>query len=359
MANNIVLDATATAYKLGGMGYKKGRNFEPGFPGPFEIVASLIKWGGETSCIENTFTYKPGLGRTPRNTYFADGYFDQASNEAVLVLWKEVNSNRGDIYGLPRGNEPGVTSGVETQNFDIDKLIPGFPVYFWFRFDDLKMISLEFDHSDRGKGNLVSYIEGFLRSRSDCVVSKFKAITEGNVEHSVKGYSPDGTFEKIVENITPKVYLGIEKSGLVLDKLLEKKEDITRLRRIEKFYMTSDAGEKQSFGERYKENHASGRGIFRSLLESPRKISTVRYKSEISWKPTEDELREIHSNVAEAHENGELENFSAILKDGSSISFLGNAVRNDVEIELQADFKGYINASSLHAALDSSRENLP
>lgn len=359
MANKIPLETTATAYRIGGMGYKRGRVFEPGFPHPAQIISSLIKWGGETSCIENTFTYKSGGGRTPLNTFFADGYFDENLNEAVLVLWKEVNSNRGDIYGLPRGNVPGVTSGVETQNFNIEKLIPGFPIYFWFRFDDRKVISLEFDHSDRGKSNLMHFVEGYLRNRSDWVVSNLKLVNENNIERSAVGYSPDGRRESIVDDIVPKIYLDIEKSNLVLDQLLEEKDNITRLRRVEKFFMATDAGEKQSYSERVQENYASGKGIFRSLLENPRKVSTVRYKSEISWKPTEDEIKEIHSNATEAHTNGDLENFSAVLRDGSSISFLGNAVRAESEIELDNNFRGFVNASALHQALNAARDNLP
>ncbi|WP_139180642.1 hypothetical protein [Halomonas caseinilytica] len=177
--------------------------------------------------------------------------------------------------------------------------------------------------------------------------------------NSVHGYAPDGDVKNVVPNVQPRVSFSILKSGNTLPLLIENLDKITRLRRTEKFLMASDAGEEKTSAERFKEAKVFKYGIFQGLGSKTRSYTSVRYKSEISWRPTKEEVVDLHEKALEAFENGDLIGLSAVTNESQSISFLGNAVREEVDLEFSKSYTGFIDAEDLYQAVNKKRKSLP
>ncbi len=345
-----------TVYNIDSLGYYSKSGAASNFPSSETLLASLVAWGKSVSQINNTKTYSPSEQTTRHATFFADGHFDPATSEVVLALWKEVNSNRGDVYGLSRSNKPG-QGQILTRSFDYNKVIPGFPVYFWFRPKENKMIALEFEHSDKGKQNLEHFIQGFLNWRAApwCVVAPKVKIDETNYSKVLKGYSSDGTEQKIDESVRPHVFLSLNKSGDTLAQLLAARPKITRLQRTEAIEFSDDANENQTLAERIYEG-----GVFKGIMSNPRRLAKVRYKSEITWKPTEQEVIDLYNNVSQFSPDGGLYNLVAITSAGKRISFFGNAVKENIQLAMpNQKSNGFIPAAALYSAIDQNRTVFP
>lgn len=349
------MKVTCTAYDLDRLGYYKEADYSKSFPGIVDVLESLVGWGKSTTVIDNTKTYQPSFKTTKRSTFFADGHYDPATKEAVLVLWKEVHSDNGDIYGLSRSKKPG-EGEVEKNSFNYDKYIPGFPIYFWFQPLQGRMLALEFEHSDRGKQNLDCFLKGFLTWRASpwCIFEPGKKINEANYHKELLGYSFDGHPENVNDFYSPSVNITVQRDSDTLKKLLNSRRKITRLQRTEEIEFTDDSAEERSMGERIYED-----GVFRGLISKPRRLTKVNYKSEITWKPTEQELRDLYDKASSVSPNEGMVNLVAITSDQDRISFFGNAVREDLELPFKKTVNGFIGAHDLYSLLDNNRVLFP
>ncbi|MDN3526030.1 hypothetical protein QWY79_12220 [Halomonas sabkhae] len=349
------MKVSCTVYDIARLGYYNRGEEVAGFPSMEKCLDSFVDWGKSVTQIDNTKTYAPSGSTTRHATFFADGHHDRASGETVVVLWKEVNSNKGDVYGLSRSNRPG-HGQVTTRSFDYKKYIPGFPVYFWFFPREKKMLALEFEHSDKGKMNLVHYLYGFLGWRATpwCVSSSKVKVTEHNYDKTLLGYSPDGSSSNIHGHVKPRVDIDICKSGDVLKQLLAVRPKITRLQRTEAIEFSSDANESRTVAERVYED-----GVFKGLVYKPRRLAKVRYKSEITWKPTYEEVVELFDEVSGVGPSDGLENLVALTSDQKRVSFFGNAIKDDIDISVAGKIDGFVPAGKLYSALDGARKLFP
>lgn len=349
------MKVSCTVYDISRLGYYNRGADVAGFPSIEKCLEKFVDWGKSVTQIDNTKTYAPSAKTTRHATFFADGHHDRSSGESVVVLWKEVNSNKGDVYGLSRANRPG-HGQVTTRSFDYAKYIPGFPIYFWFFPREKKMLALEFEHSDKGKMNLVHYLQGFLDWRATpwCVSSPKRAVTLGNYDKALIGYSPDGTEDKVNEHVHPRVDIELCKSGDVLQQLLAVRPKITRLQRTEAIEFSDDADESRTVAERVYED-----GVFKGLLSQPRRLAKVRYKSEITWKPTHEEVVDLFNRVAAVGPSDGLENMVAITSDQKRVSFFGNAIKDNIDVNGVGKFDGFIPAGKLYSALDGARKLFP
>ncbi|WP_447555708.1 hypothetical protein [Vreelandella sp. EE22] len=349
------MKVTCTAYDLDKLGYYKEASHDKSFPDMACLLESLVCWGISTSVIDNTKTYMPSFKTTKRSTFFADGYCDSTTKETVLVLWKEVHSVNGDIYGLSRSKRPG-KGEVEKNSFNYEKFIPGFPVYFWFQPLQSRMFALEFEHSDRGKKNLDCFLTGYLNWRASpwCISEPNRKVDESNYHKEIIGYSFDGNPENVNDFYNPSVNIVLKRDADTLQKLLNARRKITRLQRTEEIEFTDDSAEERTLGERIYED-----GVFKGLISKPRRLTKVKYKSEITWKPTDQELRDLYDKASSVSESEGMVNLVAITSDQDRISFFGNAVREDLELPFTETVNGFIGAHDLYSILDNNRVLFP
>lgn len=346
------MDATCLHYDINHLGYyNRGKDVE-GYPDIKDCVKELVEWGTNSIQINNTLTYSPSGNTTKHPTYFADGYFDSNHNDAVLVLWKETESNKGEMYGLSRNKKPG--AGIVTStNLDYKKVIPGYPIYFWVKPSEKRIVAIEFTHSGRGKSNLDHYLDGFLTRRAKrWCCTRITKSPDGTRNVEVLGYSPNGKAGDINPLVSPKVNISLVKDTATLQRLIAAQKDITRLQRVESVDLSSGSGVKKTLSEKVSERIYES-GIFKGLTNyTPEKLTKVRYKSEVTWKPSVSEIESLYASVM-AHGHGkDIENLTAILKDQSRISFFGNAIKTNVKIDLkEQDYDGFLSAQSLHLAL--------
>ena len=349
------MKVTCTSFDINKLGYYMSDISKHSFPGMVPLLESLVKWGQSTTVIDNTKTYQPSIRTTKRSTFFADGYFDPDASEALLVLWKEVHSNNGDIYGLSRSKKPG-QGEVEKNSFDYDEFIPGFPIYFWFQPLQGRMLSLEFEHSDRGKQNLDCFLRGFLTWRASpwCIFKDNVKVTEKDYHKELIGYSVDGLLESVNDFIEPVVDISVQRDTDALKKLLAARRKITRLQRTEEVEFTDDSAEERTMAERMYED-----GVFKGLLSQPRRLTKVKYKSEITWKPTDQEVKDLYDKASSVSPAEGLVNLVAITSDQERISFFGNAVRDDLDLPFKKTVNGFIGAHDLYSLLDENRVLFP
>lgn len=348
----MLVGVTATAYDIKKLGYFKSDALATSYPLVVDIMKELVDWGATRTSIENTSTYAPSSVTTEYETYLVDTHHDLASDEFLLVLWKKVKSNKGDVYALTKNRVPGKGT-VTSANFDPNVYIPGFPIYFWVRISDQKVVSLVFDHSERGKLNLQHYLLGFLRSRSKWVVSNYNKNAMSPVRH-IQGYSHDGDRKNLDTSVDPKVDLTICKRGNNIDLLHQHLNDIRRLQRLENINMSAAPAAKRTQSERM------WNFFFGDLKEQPNSVPTsVKYKSELPWRPDAKELNEVYDNALDAFSNGNLLNLTAVTRAQKRISFLGNALRENIELKLPKVFDGYIPASELYSAIDKVKADFP
>lgn len=346
------LDMKANAYSISYLGYYDGTSVADQFPDFSSVIKSYVEWGQNVTSIANTQTYEASFATTFSKTYFADAYYDAAKNEAVVVLWKEVKNNKGDIYALSKNRKPG-NGKVKKNSFGAD-VIPGFPVYFWFRPSEDKIIPLLFDHSEKGKTNLENHLLGFLRFKAK-KWSVTEIVTDPNGLDIVKdhfGFAHDGKKENIVKDLQPRASFSIIKSGNALQTLLDNQASISRLQRVERI-TTSKQGDVDVSGIEYLYNR-----FFSDLKDDLTTPTSVRYKSEVPWKPTREEIEEVYANAMEAFEEEQLMALTAITKQQKRLSFLGNADKRDLRLWVSGAENGFIPASALYDALDKARANL-
>lgn len=343
------MNVSGVQYRINKLGYYVGGTKAASSPSVKECLEEIIRWGNNVTQINNTSTYQPGTRTTLTNTYFTDGYFDQNTGNAVIVLWKEVVSRRGDVYALTRDKRPGFGE-VEVNTFNYDDYIPGYPVYFWFSSDKNKMVALNFDHSDRGKTNLECFIEGFITNRSQkwCVYPTGVNNRPGvDLDLSVLGYCFDGTNKPLEENVAPRVSIDLIKDEDTLSRLLDAQGDITRLARIDSVVIANSSAVNMSRSEKLY------RSFFEGLNEPDQHLKKVRYKTEMSWRPSRDEIQQLHESVWSADSPDGLENMVAITKKNDRISFYGNSVKSNLELPIdEGNFAGFVKAETLLRLID-------
>lgn len=347
------IEARATAYDIVQLGYFKSGQAVQGFPSVKVIVESLIKWGGHVSQIENTKTYASSNLGASSNTYFVDGYHDSTSSQAVVVLWKEVRTYKGDVYGITRNKQPGKGT-VTKKNLDTKVYIPGFPIYFYFDLNDKRLITFVFDHSDMGKSNLQFYLEGFLRNRAKpWVVARKSKVSQNVIENQSLGFSVDGSEVKIDKGIEVKSLFKISKTGDNLKMLLDNQSDITRLQRVEKIKFDAKTGVNKTGAEVLYEI------FFRGLKSSVNSPTSIRYKSEVPWKPSDAEIKEVYENALETLGNGNLLGLTAITRHSKRISFFGNPDKETLQLDIPGGFSGFIPAYELFSSIQKVIDELP
>ncbi|MBE0405021.1 hypothetical protein [Halomonas citrativorans] len=348
----MLVDATVIPYDIESLGYYKQGVTPNGFPSYLRITEEFVKWGRSVSQIENTRTYAKKDYQVASDTYFVDGYFDSTDQDAVIVLWKEVKNHKGNIYGISKGMQPG--KGVATKKSLGNKYIPGYPIYFWLRPKDKKLVTFIFEHSDQGKSNFHFYLNGYLEKKATpwVVNSKVKQ-PDGSYDVFFKGFSHDGNALNIDKDIEIKLDFRICKRGDDFEYLKSEIKNIRRLQKVEKINIDLKTGVSKSGGEVFYNKFFERLGVSKSLPD------VVRYKSEVPWTPGVKELTEVYDNAIVAHRNGELISLKAITNAQKKISFFSNHDKSSVELNIANGFSGFISANALYSAIQTVIDDLP
>ncbi len=348
----MLVEATVIPYDIETLGYYKQGNAANGFPSYVKIIEEFVKWGRSVSQIENTRTYAKKDYNVASDTYFVDGYFDSTDQDAVVVLWKEVKNLKGNIYGISKGMQPG--KGIATKKSLGNKYIPGFPIYFWIRPKEKKMVTFIFEHSDPGKSNFHFYLNGYLEKKAKpWVVNEKIRQNDGSFDVFFKGFSHDGKLTSIDRDVEVKLDFRICKRNDNFEYLKSEILDIRRLQKIERIDVDLSTGVSRSGGEVFYNKFFERLGVNKSVPE------VVRYKSEVPWSPSFKELREVYDNALISYNRGELLSLKAITNKQKKISFFSNHDKSNIELDIKNGFSGFIPADELYSSIQDAVDELP
>lgn len=348
----MLAEATVIPYDIAHLGYYKNGAVPNGFPSYVKIIEEFVKWGRSVSQIENTRTYAKGDYQVSSDTYFVDGYFDNTDQDAVIVLWKEVKNHKGNIYGISKAMQPG--KGVATKKSLGNSYIPGFPIYFWVRPRDKKMVTFIFDHSDPGKSNFHFHLNGYLEKKAKpWVVNTKTKQPDGSYDVCFKGFSHDGKSLNIDKDVEVKLDFLICKRGDDFEYLKSERLNIRRLQKVEKINIDLKTGVSRSGGEIFYNKFFERLGVSKNVPD------VVRYKSEVPWSPTLNELTKVYDNAIVAHGKGELVSLKAVTNAQKKISFFSNHDKSNVEFDIVNGFSGFISADALYSAIQDVIDELP
>ncbi|WP_370278708.1 hypothetical protein [Pontibacterium sp.] len=121
-------------------------------------------------------------------TYCRGLAIDPDTNDAVIVIYRSVGDNSGNIHGIKVGSAVGPDEKgtiVAGSSEDGEEIIWGQPCYYWIIPEKNKIASIRFPHSSSDTPKLSSYIKDFVNNHS--------SFGERNKSESVRENPADPT----------------------------------------------------------------------------------------------------------------------------------------------------------------------
>lgn len=333
-----MLEAKIKFFDIKKCGFYLRGNDQTQFSGLNDILHKLNHWSRDGREFVNTTTYEADPDNDLRNTYFCNWHKNEINGDSILILWNEVPNDNGVIYGMNPMDRPGSTDMLTT-GFGSTPAIPGFPSYFWFVPEKNVFATIRFNHSVQGKKNLDCFLNGFLANKSPY------RVLDG--DSAVIGYSENGQPTGKSSRIHSKFHsLGRKQEELEAELLT----NLHKIRRIIK---------RETLQYTVEDDRRTLERVFSGLLGNTPTFNQARtITHELQFEPTEQQLRQIISNYAEANAASAIRNVGFIYNDGKRVMLNGTSVAFSAEISANREDNQILTPQSLLAAITSQRQDL-
>ncbi|TLM79938.1 hypothetical protein ACONUD_00750 [Microbulbifer harenosus] len=337
-----MLEARIKFYDIKKCGYYQRAAKAPLFGGLDDTLSKLSVWAkahGRT--LINTTTYEPDPDKDILNTYFCDWFKPAGGSDSVLVLWNEVQNDKGVIYGMNPNATPGERS-MRATDFGDEPAIPGSPSYFWFIPNLNVFATVIFEHSMSGKQNLDFFIKGFMANKSPYRVFDPE---DGN---KVIGYSRSGAANADSSKTLSHFFATGRKQDELEQELLQNRNKIRKLIKRETLQYTSQDG--RNWIER----------IFSDLTENTPEFDNNKrtISHELQFEPTDAQIRQIVNSYSERGPQSSIKNIGFVYNDQTKIMLSGKSITAKVELNVNRRANQIIRPQSLLAALTTRKTAL-
>lgn len=337
-----MLEARIKFYDIKKCGYYLRAAQKPLFGGINDTLPKLDAWArspGRT--LVNTTTYEPDPDKDILNTYFCDWFRPNGGSDSVLVLWNEVQNDKGVIYGMSPDATPGERA-MRATDFGDEPAIPGSPSYFWFIPDLGVFATVIFDHSMSGKRNLDFFIKGYMANKSPY------RVFDPNDRNKVIGYSRNGSADSNSASTLSHFVATGRKQDELEQELLQNRHKIRRMIKRETLQYTSQDG--RNWIER----------IFSGLTDNtPEFDNSVRTIShELQFEPTVPQIRQIVNSYSERGPQSSIKNIGFVYNDQTRVMLSGKSVTAKTELNVTRRANQIVRPQSLLRALAARRDAL-
>ncbi|NMP32607.1 hypothetical protein HII17_13655 [Thalassotalea sp. M1531] len=129
-----------------------------------EILNSLTDWFNERDLLSETAPYKSKRRKT---VYLKDISKNDDTGDYLITLWKSLNANDGNVYGLRANESPNDNRLINADEQAEEEVIWGRPAYYWFIPSAGVFASIKFHESITDSDVLNKYIKDYIQFRSD------------------------------------------------------------------------------------------------------------------------------------------------------------------------------------------------
>lgn len=146
-----------------------------------ETFKLFHEWKVETK-MADTIPWDPSTRSAKSKCYCRGSYFDNATGDYLIVLWKSDTDNTGSLLGATEDSLSGSEDVFKfTNENNGKKVIWGRPCYYWVIPALNTIVSIRFDHSVCDSALFQEYI-------SACMTNKIKHRNR-TVEYTEKGFA--------------------------------------------------------------------------------------------------------------------------------------------------------------------------
>ncbi len=306
-------------------------------------LADLHRWiTGDKPTIRETQSFTPAVDSEVLPVHCYNIYKPAKRNEFLLTTWNETETGDG-VFASVYADQAAGNADVEAQDVP-DGTIPGYPAYFWFIPERNIVATIRVDNRLNGHQGMNLYLRGFLERFSRWVVTEKRQPKSLTVD--IAGYSLSGDSE--ILRVRPDF-----KSAPV-----KKQGEIRYIRshwkKIRKMIRTDEykTGRSKSASFLRKALHAFG------LSGDAQVPEDTRYRCEMTYQPTKDELDEIIQHWENDH-TSRWDDVGFMFSGDGEIKWLSRTTARDI-MSLDIDYKNdvVIDEESLMAALAAQRDQL-
>ena len=301
-----------------------------------EMLFALSEWV-KGKKVGETVTFFPAEDSTHNKIYCYDISFDH-SKGALLTTWNGYETPEDNSITAINGLAPIGTEDIEATEFT-EGYIPGFETYFWFPKDkDSIFATICFERRQNGRRDMNSYLEGFLASSHP----KHTYLTDD--EEIVYKRTPDDEGEYLP--------LFAAKPARLPGALQYIKNSWAKVRKLRQqitlcpLVRSDDKALWQTWLQKIN-------------LKSP-SVSEheINFDTKVGWTPTQEELNTIVEQwISDSDSVGRM---GVVLAGESTKTYWFDTVLVMSQVDLDVEKNGYgiINAQSLLVALDAKKEQI-
>ena len=264
----------------------------------------------------------------------------ERDNSAVLITWNGYDTTDENIVSAINGFKPVGNTDIKVSQFS-DEYIPGYETYFWFpRHARDIFATVRFERRSNGRQDMCSYIESFLANKHPnhvfCYEDDEDSICYGRDATDGGNYIP--SFVAKPARLPGKI-----------QQIKSQRHNITKIRQQSELRPMVKVDDETLW-----QKWLGKLGISESTVRN----HPINYDATIGWTPTRDELDEIIEEWT-SHPN-DIGRVGVIFKGDSANThwFDTCLAKTELNIEVERNSFGIINANSLLAALNHNKEKI-
>jgi hypothetical protein len=340
----MIEEAKVNFYAINRCGYYKYGNQEQEFSDVADMLSELQAWVAGKELGE-TCTFDVEEGDYSRT--FCYDVAKHSNGDYLLITWNESPSTEGHIASVSPHAPVG---GADVEMTELPAgYIPGFATYFWFIPEHNVLATVRFQHVQNGHRNLNIYIKEFLAKFTRYVVSEYNDESD---ECEIAGYRRSS--KEIITKLFPQFRSSRYRKPGQIEFIQENCHNIRKI--VQKNLLSPYVKAPDlSFIHRLFRR-------FHGLDKLDGTQEEVRFKYEIEYSPTPDELGHIIETWTENENNEESTKWDDIgfqfINDSETYWLSHSSVRDEIEIDVKRDNEEVVNAASLLNALHGRRRHL-
>lgn len=323
-------------YKIAKFGYFSRHQGAPPLGEFSDIITNLRTWIAGKNVVKNC-THCDSDAAGSEKTLCVSIVNSPVNNDFLITLWVGIDVGDGNSVGAIAANTVPGDDGVdiEENDFSVDS-VPGYPVYFYVMADLGVLAPVKINGSKNGIVNLKRYFDGFLERYSKYVHYEM----DERRNRKLKFYGNDSD-ENL--NYYPIFKYSNWQRKDVREYISERRERIKKIIKIDHLV-------------RAQERNSVSRFLGFGSAQGDNRLNGVKFKYELDFTPTEEELQHIFENHDSDDESRETEYGFKIDTD---VHWLSHSIqKHRFTTELRRRNATLFSANSILTYLTSVRQHI-
>lgn len=332
-------EARVDFFQITKCGYFERGSSSPSFGLLSEVLRSFRTWAFAPGMeIGQTCTYALSDVSDILRTFCLD-HFVSGDEELLLATWNETETLNGSFASLNPAAPPG------NPDLDIKKIpsgnIPGYPSYFWFLPRQNLLATIRISGKLSGKRGLHKLLSEYLAKLSPHVACN----EDGEISGYVRAHGDQPRL------LYPSIEWHPRRRPAQIEFIRSNFREIRRI--VRKNDLEVSSADDADLVEKLLRNI----GIRLNLLPGERHHEVLKFKAEIDFSPTEEELEQVIAEWEGGLDSGsKWDNIGFEFKGSSVVHWLSHSLVNaNVLIDIDRNSNGLASAESVMNGLQAER----